>query len=432
MFVEEYSRYTLLSQGNSATWNLDKKTVILVCVLTLPVFIFCATYMTLIGIYEKILYPDTHTLKEVPQQWLHRALLYNTLSNRDNFTQNLYLNVAQDEMTIKKYKLVCYYNFPTNADSLQVDDLDPSMCTHMNVGFVQVYNNSIFLDTSEQNLLKRLIKLKYSNSELKILLSIGGAGAGNGFPEMVLNHTNRKSFIKSVIYYVKNYQIDGIDLDWEFPNENPGTDKNQRMHFTQLLEELRNTINRQPKYNFLVSVAVASPTNIIENSYDVSYMNDYVDFINLMSYDYHFYTKVTPFTGINAPLYASDSEEYYLATLNINYSTNYWHYLGMDRSKIIVGLPTFGHSFTLANSKNSGLYAPSFGYGKLGSQGFADYAQICLFLSANHISPVFDMDTKSPYASKYFEWISFDDPQSLTYKAEYIRDNQLGVLWYIL
>lgn len=71
----------------------------------------------------------------------------------------------------------------------------------------------------------------------------------------------------------------------------------------------------------------------------------YVDFINLMSYDYHFYTKVTPFTGFNSPLYPTDNEKDYLQTLNINYSAHYWNALGMDKEKIIVGLPTYGHTF---------------------------------------------------------------------------------------
>lgn len=65
-----------------------------------------------------------------------------------------------------------------------------------------------------------------------------------------------------------------MDVDWEFPNEKPDGDKYQRMHFTQLLEELRQAVNRQIRYKFLISVAVAAPTNIIDNSYDVSYMNE--------------------------------------------------------------------------------------------------------------------------------------------------------------
>lgn len=52
------------------------------------------------------------------------------------------------------------------------------------------------------------------------------------------------SFIKSILTYVKDYGIDGVDLDWEFPGEQVYDDPYQRMHFTQLLSEVRKTILR--------------------------------------------------------------------------------------------------------------------------------------------------------------------------------------------
>lgn len=70
-----------------------------------------------------------------------------------------------------------------------------------------------------------------------------------------------------------------------------------------------------------------------------------VDFINLMSYDYHFYTKYTPMTGFNAPLFPRNDEHGYFSTLNMNYSAFYWLNKGMDKSKIVIGLPTYAHSF---------------------------------------------------------------------------------------
>ena len=73
--------------------------------------------------------------------------------------------------------------------------------------------------------------------------------------------------------YVKEYKLDGIDLDWEFPNENVYNGK-ERMHFTQLLKEIREEINRQQKHKFMITVAVASPYFIALNSYDIYYMNE--------------------------------------------------------------------------------------------------------------------------------------------------------------
>lgn len=144
---------------------------------------------------------------------------------------------------------------------------------------------------------------------------------------------------------MRQYKLDGIDLDWEFPNEILDGDKRQKIHFSQLLYEIRMEINRQERHKFLLSVAVAAPPFIVDNSYNVAFMNKYVDYVNLMSYDYHFYTKFTPFTGLNAPLYAVPNEVGYFSQLNINYSANYWNLKGMAKDKIIIGLPTYGHSF---------------------------------------------------------------------------------------
>lgn len=227
-------------------------------------------------------------------------------------------------------------------------------------------------------------------------------------------------FIKSVLNLVKEHKFDGIDLDWEFPNEHIRNDSKQKMHFTQLLHEIRNEINRQQKHRFLLTVAVAAPQFLVDISYDVSYMNEYVDFINVMSYDYHFYTTTTPFTGINAPLYATPNEIGYFSTLNINYSANYWNLNGMEKQKIIIGLPTYGHTYSLMNVDNNKIKAPAAGYGKLGNGGFADFRSICWFLEKNKITPEFDDATKSPFATKSTEWISFDDVQSITYKVCYI------------
>lgn len=54
------------------------------------------------------------------------------------------------------------------------------------------------------------------------------------------------------------------------------------------------------------------------------------------------------FAGFNAPLYARSSERSIFATLNINASAMYWHLHGLDKNKIVIGLPTYGHSFRYA------------------------------------------------------------------------------------
>lgn len=65
-----------------------------------------------------------------------------------------------------------------------------------------------------------------------------------------------------------------------------------------------------------------------------------------MAYDFHYYTSYLPITGPNAPLYSSHIEHGFFTTLNTNVSAYYWITKGMPHNKIVIGLPTYGHSFT--------------------------------------------------------------------------------------
>lgn len=209
----------------------------------------------------------------MPLLWENRATQYSY--HFKDMKSNKHIHLTNQHINeIEEFKLVCYYNFPGRGfNTLKPENINPQMCSHINVAFARVVNNTIHLEKSELEVLQSVIKLKLKNDQIKILVSVGGAADDGGYSEMVLDHNNRKSFIKSVVNYVKWYGIDGIDLDWEFPNRPPGDDANQKLHFTQLLEELRINIEKQHKHKFILTVAVAAPEIIIDESYDVEYMN---------------------------------------------------------------------------------------------------------------------------------------------------------------
>lgn len=64
----------------------------------------------------------------------------------------------------------------------------------------------------------------------------------------------------------------------------------------QLLHEIRREYQREHS-TYLLSVAVAAPSAFVDMCYDVRMINDNVDFVNLMTYDFHFYSKSTPYVG---------------------------------------------------------------------------------------------------------------------------------------
>jgi chitinase len=130
---------------------------------------------------------------------------------------------------------------------------------------------------------------------------------------------------------------------------------------------------------------------------------------------------------LNAPLYARANEVGFFGTLNINHSVNYWMSKGLDRSKIIIGLPTYGHSFKLVNPFNTKIGAPAEDYGSVGFVGFVTYSQVCWFQKTNlEVRVEYDTESCSPWLHTGLEWISFDDERSMACKANYAKDNNFG------
>nr|XP_015836414.1 PREDICTED: chitinase-3-like protein 2 [Tribolium castaneum] len=307
-----HSQFVLL--GNNRRRWFDGRTLFIITVITVPVIIFCGIYTIILRSNESLLYPRSPT--EVgPGRGAHRAKMYSSRLRKPD-DRGLLL-IEEDVPKIADFRLVCYYNFPSADGGLQPESLDPFLCTHINVAFARVGPNGVQLTRDELRVLQTVVGLKQVNGDLKVLVSVGGAGNDGGYSGMVLNHASRKVFIRSVIDLVRNYSVDGVDLDWEFPNESPGKDRNQKVHFVQLLEEFRMAINKQARHKFIVTVA----------------------------YDYHFYTKLTPFTGLNSPLYPAMEDKGYFSTLNINFTAHYWVSKGMAREKIVIGLPAYGHTF---------------------------------------------------------------------------------------
>lgn len=150
-----------------------------------------------------------------------------------------------------------------------------------------------------------------------------------------------------------------------------------------------------------------------------------MDYINLMTFDYH--TSADGKTGINSPLFADPQYG------SINATTNLWIKNGASPSKLLLGLAFYGRSFTLADKKHNGLGVPSTNAGRAGQysqeQGFLTYLEICLELRTNAWTIHFDQNSRTPYAIKGDQWISYDNPKSIRMKTEYaVKKGLAGVM----
>ena len=147
------------------------------------------------------------------------------------FGSYIYSNEIEKHAKSLNRKLVCYYTTPSLSNDvhntkktrrrrrrsigdsfLNIRDINPFLCTHINIGVVLVSNCSLKLDKDLISAIHGSNELKSKNDKLKILLWVGAADESEGFPEVVANHTNRKRFIQSVKETLEKYGLDGIDL----------------------------------------------------------------------------------------------------------------------------------------------------------------------------------------------------------------------------
>jgi len=325
------------------------------------------------------------------------------------------------------HRLVCYYSLTDEGKPsyLRPEAVDPYLCTHLLIGFASLSNGTIAPPSAITNqVFQGILKLKTLNQNLKVMISVGEITSTGEFAKIIATEQSRTMFAETSLDYLKKYGFDGIDLDWEFPNWLP-TSFEKKDNFTELLKAFHQSILKTDNSTIL-SLAVASPLLIIDLSYDIPSVAKYVDFVSIMSYDYHAFSEGLPFTGANAPLYSYPNESGYFSTLNTNWSSTYWASKGMPKEKINVGIPTYGHSFKLINANNAGWNAPAQGFGDIGDGGFVMYGDVCKFLSDPKTKVIYDIYYRVPYAYNKLEWISFDNIDSYDEKIRYILENGFG------
>ncbi len=244
------------------------------------------------------------------------------------------------------------------------------MVTHLVYAFLELDGNKLKSDDPN---IQKFTNLKTKNPGLKTMAAVGGWGACAGFSEMARTDKSRKAFANNAVTFLNQHGFDGLDIDWglyrklyltkilfyfidiilffsEFPCEN------DKQNFVQLLNELYGKFKIA---GLLLSVAVGATQTRINESYLISEIHPNVDFINLMTYDFHgFWGKPTT-TGMNAPLYGDSG-------LNVDACVQLWLNNGVPPAKLIMGVPFYGRSFTLNSTSQNGVGAPADLAGKPG------------------------------------------------------------------
>lgn len=93
------------------------------------------------------------------------------------------------------------------------------MCTHVNYAFAKLDNNAIAEMDPEmdqnQGMIKRVVELRKQNPHLTVMISLGGWSEGSTkYSEMVRSESHRKHLVQSIVKFLQQHDLDGVDLDW--------------------------------------------------------------------------------------------------------------------------------------------------------------------------------------------------------------------------
>ena len=159
---------------------------------------------------------------------------------------------------------------------------------------------------------RKFTRLRDQSPGTKAMISIGGWDESSAkFSQVASNPWTRARFAQNAVNFLKQHNFDGLDVDWEYPNQRGGQPSDKE-NFVALLRNLRQAFN---PHGFILSVAVGASEMSASQSYNVWEVSQQVDFINLMTYDFH--GPWNSYTGLNAPMYASSRESGDEAKLNM-------------------------------------------------------------------------------------------------------------------
>lgn len=265
-----------------------------------------------------------------------------------------------------------------------------------------------------------LVKAKHPH--LRFLLSVGGWTDSGPFYEMAAADESRRTFARSCADFLEAYpQFDGIDIDWEHPvagGLQPGQPRDAH-NYVLLLAALRRAIGPGK----LLTVAVSASPRGIEPLEYVE-MAALLDWVSPMTYDFHTGGKRA---GFNAPLYNHDDPSN--AKLNLHDAVQAVLAKGVPRGKLVAGVPFFGRGWGGVESAN----VWSDGTTSVQAGGYRNIA--VTYLKTPGFVRYWDDVAKVPwlYNAGTKEWISYDDPQSIRIKGEYISAQTLrGAMFWEL
>lgn len=331
------------------------------------------------------------------------------------------------------------------------ESIDYSRYSIMNYSFFQPDTNGIIFGTdpwADSLLLRGRINwgkpqpAYYPNTSLvdfahlwgvKLMVSIGGWTLSETFPGIAADSAKTAKFASECVRVIRDYQFDGIDIDWEYPCYEPhsGRPETDKQGFTNLMRAIRDSIDAYGKkvdQEYLLTAAFGAQ-DIRMQCIDYQEITTFMDYVNMMTYDMN--GTWSSEANHNSPLYSPEVGDQ--SSLDQTYKLLTEKY-GVHPSKINLGVPFYGRTlrgfegepelFGKHKGKTDDVRFPV-------HEGSPFYYEV--LLEKHNYKEFWDDVSKVPYLINYKDssFVSYDDPKSIRLKAQYILDKKCAgaIIW---
>ena len=320
------------------------------------------------------------------------------------------------------------YVFARGA-ALSAGQIDATRLTRINYAFANIQGGRMVVGSeSDAQNFALLRSLRNANPNVTVLVSVGGWLWSTNFSDMALTRERRAVFEDSVMQFLTRFDLDGLDIDWEYPGM-PGAGHpfrpEDKQNFTALLKELRERFDASARRGrrLYLTVAMGASDEVIANT-EMQKVQRYVDTVNLMTYDYY-EPGSESITGNHAPLFADPSDPKAASSAD---TVRAFEKAGVPAEKILLGVPFYGHAWGQVKDQSHGLFQ----VGKPVPGVNASFDAIESTMVGHGYTRFWDESAKVPYLynpeQKIF--VSYEDPESLKLKCLFIRSQKLGGMMF--
>jgi len=309
---------------------------------------------------------------------------------------------------------------PETCNKFEASDIDATTYTHLVYSFASISSDGLLEpwvgSWDEVDKYQEFNKVKERNPDVKTIIAVTeGIFYGPGmnpvtFHEVAETLSSRMAFAQSVVTFLDTYNFDGLDIDWESPlDRDKGGDPANYERFVSLAEEIRLAIDGSGK-EYIISIALP-PTDWELYDYDVVGLSKYVDWFNLMSFDYHTPKNRPKTVGAHSDLKLID---YVVSDLVKD----------TRPTQFVLGMAAFGRTYTLADNRCKELGCPFRSPGLGGcanTPGFLPFSEIQDYIESRSYDEFHQDVSSSSMVAVVDEdqMLSFDDETTWAIKEDY-------------